>query len=167
MDIFASKRTSIVLLAVSALLVWLVAACVPQVVEEDRHAQLQRECLKAGEAGRVVCADIAAIDQSLVYNRFGSFNPFGMIFALDRDLVPLKEAAATSDGSNAIVLSAEDAEELSAERCASRLGTETRAADVALKCRPGPAQGLRTATPHGSAGQCRRYAAGPRAQSFA
>ena len=45
----------------------------------------------AGEAAsrsrRVVCADVAALDQTLVYNRFGSYNPFGMIFALRRDLV--------------------------------------------------------------------------------
>lgn len=38
---------------------------------------------------RLVCADIAAIDQTLVYNRFGSFDPFGMIFALRRDLSTL------------------------------------------------------------------------------
>ncbi|TAG30270.1 MAG: hypothetical protein EAZ40_01640, partial [Rhodobacterales bacterium] len=37
----------------------------------------------------MICADVAALDQTLVYNRFGSFNPFGMIFALRRDLVPL------------------------------------------------------------------------------
>lgn len=38
------------------------------------------------EGARLVCADVAALDQTLVYNRFGSFNPFGMIFALTRDL---------------------------------------------------------------------------------
>lgn len=42
-----------------------------------------------GEFRRVVCAEVAALDQVLVYNRFGSHNPFGMIFALTRDLVPL------------------------------------------------------------------------------
>ncbi len=45
--------------------------------------------VQPGGSGRVVCADVAALDQTLVYNRFGSFNPFGMIFALRRDLVPL------------------------------------------------------------------------------
>ncbi|WP_304619217.1 hypothetical protein [Paracoccus sediminilitoris] len=39
-------------------------------------------------ARRVVCAEVGALDQMLVYNRFGSHNPFGMIFALMRDLVP-------------------------------------------------------------------------------
>ncbi len=37
--------------------------------------------------GRTVCADVVAMDQMLVYNRFGSFNPFGMIYALRRDVV--------------------------------------------------------------------------------
>ncbi len=37
--------------------------------------------------GRTVCADIVAMDQTLVYNRFGSFNPFGMMYALRRDVV--------------------------------------------------------------------------------
>ena len=44
------------------------------------------ESLDLRDGQRLVCADIAALDQTLVYNRFGSFNPFGMIFALTRDL---------------------------------------------------------------------------------
>ncbi|MFD1794532.1 hypothetical protein FQV27_07410 [Paracoccus aurantiacus] len=42
--------------------------------------------------GRIVCADIVALDQTLVYNRFGSFNPYGMIFSLSREVVPLNGA---------------------------------------------------------------------------
>lgn len=38
---------------------------------------------------RVICADVAAFDNVLVYNRFGSYNPFGMIFALRRDLIDI------------------------------------------------------------------------------
>ncbi|MBA4490501.1 hypothetical protein [Paracoccus sp. S1E-3] len=41
-----------------------------------------------------MCADIVALDQTLVYNRFGSFNPYGMIFALARDVDPLGGAQA-------------------------------------------------------------------------
>ncbi|AZQ68231.1 hypothetical protein EF888_14450 [Silicimonas algicola] len=37
---------------------------------------------------RLVCADVAAFEQVIVYNRFGSYNPFGMLFALRRDLIP-------------------------------------------------------------------------------
>ncbi len=50
-------------------------------------------CGVAGTEGRTICADIAAIDQTIVYNRFGSFDPYGMIFALRRDVAPLDEAA--------------------------------------------------------------------------
>lgn len=39
--------------------------------------------------GRTVCADVVAMDQMLVYNRFGTFNPFGMMYALRRDVVGL------------------------------------------------------------------------------
>jgi len=67
--------------------------------------------------GRVVCADLAALDQTLVYNRFGSYNPFGMIFALRRDL-------ASAEGS---------AETLDADRCGALLGTEVAAEAEALE----------------------------------
>ncbi|APR74862.1 Hypothetical protein A7982_00208 [Minicystis rosea] len=40
-------------------------------------------------SGRTITADIVAIDQVYVYNRFGSFNPAGMIYALKRDVVPI------------------------------------------------------------------------------
>ncbi|MCB2048786.1 MAG: hypothetical protein KDE32_11240 [Novosphingobium sp.] len=36
-------------------------------------------------SGRTVTADVVAINQPLVYNRFGSTNPWGMIYALRRD----------------------------------------------------------------------------------
>ncbi len=41
---------------------------------------------------RTIHADVVALDQKLVYNRFGSMNPYGMIYALKRDVV-------NSDGS--------------------------------------------------------------------
>ena len=44
---------------------------------------------------RIVHADVVALDQLLVYNRFGSFNPYGMIFALRRDVSDLSESPAT------------------------------------------------------------------------
>jgi manganese oxidase len=49
--------------------------------------------VREGEAGfaRTICADVVALDQTLVYNRFGSYNPFGMIFALRRDVVRADE----------------------------------------------------------------------------
>lgn len=42
----------------------------------------------ARPSGTVV-ADVVALDQSIVYNRFGSHNPYGMIYALKRDVVDL------------------------------------------------------------------------------
>ena len=38
---------------------------------------------------RVITADVVAIDQIYVYNRYGSYNPFGMMYALRRDVVAL------------------------------------------------------------------------------
>ncbi|HLQ17686.1 MAG TPA: hypothetical protein VK146_01800, partial [Tabrizicola sp.] len=74
----------------------IVAATVPDrpaLAEEPGPPTPFPECdvsmVQPGGSGRVICADVAALDQTLVYNRFGSFNPFGMIFALRRDLVPL------------------------------------------------------------------------------
>ena len=37
--------------------------------------------------GRYVRAQVAALEQPIVYNRFGSFNPYGTIYALLRDVV--------------------------------------------------------------------------------
>lgn len=75
----------------------------------------------APDGGRVVCADLAALDQTLVYNRFGSFNPFGMIFALRRDL-------ASSEG---------EAAALDAEACGRLLGTETTGESALDALEPG------------------------------
>lgn len=44
--------------------------------------------VQARTAGTVV-ADVVALDQSIVYNRYGSFNPYGMIYALKRDVIDL------------------------------------------------------------------------------
>ena len=38
-------------------------------------------------SGRTVLADVIALDQPIVYNRFGSHNPYGMMYALRRDVI--------------------------------------------------------------------------------
>jgi len=38
---------------------------------------------------RTVVANVVALDQSYVYNRFGSHNPYGMVYALRRDVIDL------------------------------------------------------------------------------
>ncbi len=44
--------------------------------------------VQARGTGTVV-ADVVALDQPIVYNRFGSYNPYGMVYALKRDVVDL------------------------------------------------------------------------------
>jgi len=40
-------------------------------------------------SGRTVLADVVALDQPIVYNRFGSHNPYAMMYALKRDVIDL------------------------------------------------------------------------------
>lgn len=44
---------------------------------------------------RLVHVDVVALDQLITYNRFGSFNPYGMVFALRRDVSAIGASAAT------------------------------------------------------------------------
>ncbi|PIK73264.1 hypothetical protein CS379_09375, partial [Methylobacterium frigidaeris] len=60
-----------------------------------------------GAPHRIVHADLVALDQLIVYNRFGSFNPYGMVFALRRDVSALGPGAA-----------------IDADQCRMRDGTE-------------------------------------------
>lgn len=43
---------------------------------------------------RIIYAEVVALDQPLTYNRFGSFNPYGMIYALKRDVVDTEKCDA-------------------------------------------------------------------------
>jgi hypothetical protein len=63
---------------------------------------------KSGKQLETVCADVVALDQTLVYNRFGSFNPFGMMYALRRDVVP----------------SSQEPTKYNADKCDSDLGVQ-------------------------------------------
>ncbi len=85
----------------------------------QRSADPQRDRSTApatdGAAGpRIVHADVVALDQLLVYNRFGSFNPYGVIFALRRDVRPFEPASSTAPSQAAAP---------GAEFCADDLGT--------------------------------------------
>ncbi|GJL63247.1 MAG: hypothetical protein NPIRA04_19010 [Nitrospirales bacterium] len=40
---------------------------------------------------RIIHAEVSSLDHPLYYNRFGSVNPYGMIYALDRDVVTVQE----------------------------------------------------------------------------
>ena len=54
-----------------------------------------------GRFGRIVHADVVALDQCLVYNRFGTTRPDGMVFALRRDVLPGDPAHAGEAGLHA------------------------------------------------------------------
>ncbi|KMO40809.1 hypothetical protein VQ02_07030 [Methylobacterium variabile] len=80
--------------------------------ETDREAVQAAARVAAGDAvaaapRRIVHADVVALDQLIVYNRFGSFNPYGMVFALRRDVSALGPGTATD-----------------ADQCRDRDGTE-------------------------------------------
>jgi manganese oxidase len=81
-------RGSMILMAQSVLaMVFLASPSVAeQQVQDGSDAYIAAD--SSPSPPRYVHADVAAIEQILVYNRFGSFNPFGMIFALRRDLSP-------------------------------------------------------------------------------
>lgn len=52
----------------------------------------------APSCGTTRTADVVALDQIYFYNRFGSFDPGGMIFALKRDVVPINPADPVKPG---------------------------------------------------------------------
>ncbi|WP_438022830.1 copper oxidase [Sorangium sp. So ce233] len=58
--------------------------------DEEAHESTEMELGEHPASGRTVYADVVALDQVYVYNRFGSFNPVGMIYALKRDVVPIE-----------------------------------------------------------------------------
>ena len=79
------------------------------------HEQVNRD-EESHRFGRTICADVVALGQTLVYNRFGSFNPFGMLYALRRDVAPLSS----------------EPEAIDADACDKMLGTETGGLDASM-----------------------------------
>ncbi len=45
------------------------------------------EANQPNNSQRTIYAEVVALDQPITYNRFGSFNPYGMIYALKRDVI--------------------------------------------------------------------------------
>jgi hypothetical protein len=66
-------------LCVAGIVVSLVLA---QAIQHSHH---EGKTFTAPLSGRTVHANVVAIDQPLFYNRFGSVNPFGMMYVLRRD----------------------------------------------------------------------------------
>lgn len=75
-------------LFVSGLLLIIVSACSLFAEQEPVPTALQR----------VIHADVVALDQTLQFNRFGSHDPYGMIYALRRDVVSNRSGGELSPG---------------------------------------------------------------------
>lgn len=54
--------------------------------------------LPSGSCSRLVTAQVVALDQAYTYNRFGSYNPIGMIYALRRDIVAFDPSQGITPG---------------------------------------------------------------------
>jgi hypothetical protein len=50
------------------------------------------------EQARIIHADVVALNQNIIYNRFGSHNPYGMIYALKSDVVSTDGSANLAPG---------------------------------------------------------------------
>lgn len=79
----------------------------------------------AGRDSATIVAHVVALDQLLVYNRFGSFNPFGMIYALREDVVPVDKAV--------VYTSASDCEAPEAEINSRAIGAALEPGEVRLR----------------------------------
>lgn len=69
------------------------------------HDELEKLCVdphnkEYKEDCHVVTADVVALEQVYSYNRFGAFNPAGMVYALARDLVASDDDREPSDKKN-------------------------------------------------------------------
>jgi len=49
-------------------------------------------------SARTIVANVVALDQSIVYNRFGSLNPYGMMYALQRDVIRVDPVSGLETG---------------------------------------------------------------------
>ena len=54
--------------------------------------------LPPATCAKTVTANVVAFDQVFTYNRFGAFNPAGMMYALKRDVVPINSSGGVSAG---------------------------------------------------------------------
>jgi len=54
---------------------------------------------------RTISTEVVALDQPITYNRFGSYNPYGMMYALKRDVIDTESC--DSNGDNCKMMSAD------------------------------------------------------------
>lgn len=60
---------------------------------------MQTGCTALPQPPRTIHAHVVALEQPIVYNRFGSLNPYGMIYALKQDVVNKADGRAMNDQS--------------------------------------------------------------------
>lgn len=60
---------------------------------------MQTGCTALPQPPRTIHAHVIALEQPIVYNRFGSLNPYGMIYALKQDVVNKADGRAMNDQS--------------------------------------------------------------------
>lgn len=89
------------------------------------------------ETQRIVHADIVALDHLLVYNRFGSFNPFGMIFALRRDVTSMSQISERPSADLCAALTGAEAGEGKLEPGEARLRDCKRPRPLVLRANAG------------------------------
>ena len=66
--------------------------------ESQTNIPLPELCTKKNEDGtqNIITAEVVALEQIITFNRFGAFNPAGMVYALRKDVVDDKGADITS-----------------------------------------------------------------------
>lgn len=70
----------------------------PPLEEEAPSPESVSAVLEAPSSGTTVFANVVSIDQMYVYDRFGAFNPAGMVYALMRDVVAADPAKPIGPG---------------------------------------------------------------------
>ncbi|MFL5355907.1 MAG: copper oxidase [Archangium sp.] len=78
----------------------LTAGCdqTPTSTDEDQATPLDESRAGLASCARTITADVVAIDQVITYNRFGAFNPVGMVYALKRDVVAVDSSSPVGPG---------------------------------------------------------------------
>lgn len=58
-------------------------------LDEEVQVEAEPQAGRPIHCNRQLTAEVVALDQVYTYNRFGAFNPVGMVYALRRDVVPI------------------------------------------------------------------------------
>ena len=76
-----------------------------ELTEENKQPNTVNTNNNSQSVQRTISAEVVALDQPITYNRFGSYNPYGMIYALKRDVIDTESC--DSNGNNCKPMSAD------------------------------------------------------------